>query len=162
MAIIPTATPIGAIIVSMGAAASRARKHKEEDSEGSTYTRASFSNYYNSWEYYLQELEAEFKANKPIHLKKKDKKYLVDFLHTFGHWSRYIYWVEKKETTVQKGKKVKKYEYLAFSYGDFWARQLVLPKAKTVLFKAGTKYKKLELNKKYTLYQLGVDCTGGK
>jgi hypothetical protein len=33
----------------------------------------------------LQELEAEFEANKPVHLKKKDKKYLVDFLGTLGH-----------------------------------------------------------------------------
>lgn len=155
---IPMASPIGAIMVSMGASAARALKHSRENSEESTYnTRASFANsYYNSWEYFLQELEAEFEANEPIHLKKKDKKYLVEFLSTFGHWSKYIYWVEKKEVSIQKGKKIKKYEYLTFTYGDFWSRQLILPKAETGLFKARTKYKKLELNKKYTLYQLGL------
>ena len=103
---IPVPSPIGAIIVSMGAAVTRAHRRNEEDSKESIYSGTSFRKYYTSWEYYLQELEAEFEANKPVHLKKKDKKYLVDFLGTLGHWSKYVYWVEKKEISVQKGKKV--------------------------------------------------------
>lgn len=97
-------------------------------------------------EWYLAE-NREFSYEETI-LDDKEKAYLSNIIKPF---KKYVYRIEKIEEQKQERICISYAEYLERVKGQEVYRFIFLP-----TFKAGTMYKGMELNKEYTLEELGL------